>query len=192
MTSAALVKPNLGRMSCQFPPTGGSTEPRYVFSYSCNKKLTKTITEHFWGRFVEQMLMLSSCFRCYQIHNYQRYDFGHTLLCHISRTWYSTNPPLKLDKFLAAKCAAPFGGYHRFLFLGGKIVVTFFPRQAEAADRIQPSTKISLVRGMCDDVGDDCDACDAMRRSTAEPSDGVLVTMLLSGWNFSGSFEWHV
>jgi hypothetical protein len=31
-----------------------------------------------------------------------------------------------------------------------------------------------------------------MRRSTAEPSDGVLVTMLLSGWNFSGSFEWHV
>jgi hypothetical protein len=64
---------------------------------------------------------------------------------------------------------------------GGKIVVTFFPRQAEAADRIQPSTKISLVRGMCDDVGDDCDACDAMRRSTAEPSEGVLVTMLLSG-----------
>jgi hypothetical protein len=29
-------------------------------------------------RFVEQKLMLSSSFRCYQIHNCHRYDFGHT------------------------------------------------------------------------------------------------------------------
>ncbi len=38
------------------------------------------------GQFVEQKLMLSSNFGCYQIHNCQRYDFGHTLLCYLSRT----------------------------------------------------------------------------------------------------------
>jgi hypothetical protein len=38
------------------------------------------------GRFVEQMLMLSSSFRCDQIHNCHWYDLGHTLLCYLSRT----------------------------------------------------------------------------------------------------------
>jgi len=38
------------------------------------------------GRFVEQKLMLSSSFRCYQIHNCHRSDIGHTLLCYLSRT----------------------------------------------------------------------------------------------------------
>jgi hypothetical protein len=39
-----------------------------------------------WGRFVEQKLMLNSSFRCDQIHDCQRYDFGHTLLCYLSLT----------------------------------------------------------------------------------------------------------
>ncbi len=37
-----------------------------------------------WGWLVEQKLMLSSSFRCDQIYNYQRYEFGHTLLCYLS------------------------------------------------------------------------------------------------------------
>jgi hypothetical protein len=39
------------------------------------------------GQFVEQMLTLSLSFRCDQIYKYERYDFGHTLLCCLSRTW---------------------------------------------------------------------------------------------------------
>jgi hypothetical protein len=38
------------------------------------------------GRLVEQKLILSSSFRCCQIHNCHRYDFGHTLLRFLSRT----------------------------------------------------------------------------------------------------------
>jgi hypothetical protein len=38
------------------------------------------------GQFVEQMLMLSSSFRCDQIYKYNIYDFGHTLLCYLSWT----------------------------------------------------------------------------------------------------------
>ncbi len=37
-------------------------------------------------RFVEQKLMLSSNFRCYQNHHCQEYDFGHTLLCNLDQT----------------------------------------------------------------------------------------------------------
>jgi hypothetical protein len=40
----------------------------------------------FSGRFVERKLMLSSNFKCYQLHDCKRYDFGHTLLCYISPT----------------------------------------------------------------------------------------------------------
>ncbi len=36
------------------------------------------------GRFVEQKLMLSSNFRCDQIHKNKRYGFGHTLLCYLN------------------------------------------------------------------------------------------------------------
>jgi hypothetical protein len=38
------------------------------------------------GRFVEQKHLLSFCFRCEQIYKYERYDFGHTLLCYLSQT----------------------------------------------------------------------------------------------------------
>jgi hypothetical protein len=38
------------------------------------------------GRFIGQRLMLSSSFRCDQIYKYELYDFGHTLLCYLSRT----------------------------------------------------------------------------------------------------------
>ena len=47
---------------------------------------------HLRGRFVEQKLMVSSSFRCYQIHNCHRLDFGHTLLCYLSRTQMFKNP----------------------------------------------------------------------------------------------------
>jgi hypothetical protein len=40
-----------------------------------------------WARFVEQKLALSSSFRCDQIRNRNRYDFGPTLLSYLSRTW---------------------------------------------------------------------------------------------------------
>jgi len=35
---------------------------------------------------LNKRLMLSSSFRCDQIHKYEKYDFGHTLLCYLSRT----------------------------------------------------------------------------------------------------------
>ncbi len=43
-------------------------------------------TNRFRGPFVDQKRMLCSSFKCYQISQCQRYDFGHTLLCHISQT----------------------------------------------------------------------------------------------------------
>ncbi len=41
---------------------------------------------HLRGRFVEQKLVLSSSFRCDQIFKDESYNFGHTLLCYLSRT----------------------------------------------------------------------------------------------------------
>ncbi len=35
---------------------------------------------------LNKMLMLSSSFRCEQIYKYKIHDFGHTLLCYLSRT----------------------------------------------------------------------------------------------------------
>jgi hypothetical protein len=35
---------------------------------------------------LNKRLMLSSNFRCDQIYKYKIHDFGHTLLCHLSRT----------------------------------------------------------------------------------------------------------
>jgi hypothetical protein len=36
--------------------------------------------------------MLSSSFRSDQIYKYEKYDFGHTLLCYLSQTWMFNNP----------------------------------------------------------------------------------------------------
>jgi hypothetical protein len=36
--------------------------------------------------FLNKRLMLSSSFRCDQIYKYEIYNFGHTLLCYLSRT----------------------------------------------------------------------------------------------------------
>jgi hypothetical protein len=41
---------------------------------------------HLWGQFVEQRLALSSSFMCDQFLIWQWYEFGHTLLCYLSRT----------------------------------------------------------------------------------------------------------
>ncbi len=35
---------------------------------------------------LNKRFMLSSSFRCDQIYKYELYDFGHTLLCYLSRT----------------------------------------------------------------------------------------------------------
>ncbi len=50
-------------------------------SNCCSKYWTR-------GRFVEQRLMLSLHFRCDQIYKYERYAFGHILLCclHVQQT----------------------------------------------------------------------------------------------------------
>ncbi len=44
------------------------------------------------GSFVEQKLLLSLSFRRDQIYKRQRYDFGHTLLRYLSRTWVFNKP----------------------------------------------------------------------------------------------------
>jgi hypothetical protein len=61
---------------------GKSFEPSPIFVVPANKLQRRESR----GRFVEQKLMLSSNFRCYQIHNCQRCEFGHTLLCYLSHT----------------------------------------------------------------------------------------------------------
>ncbi len=45
-----------------------------------------------WGPFVEQKLMLSSSFKCDQNYKYERYYFGHTLLCFLSPTSMFNKP----------------------------------------------------------------------------------------------------
>jgi len=52
------------------------------------------------GRFVEQKLMLSSNFRCDQIHNCHWYDLGHTLLWYLSQTQMFNKPTLIPDYIL--------------------------------------------------------------------------------------------
>jgi hypothetical protein len=42
---------------------------------------------HLWGWFVKQKLASSSSFRCDQIHNCYRYNFGPSLLCYLSQTY---------------------------------------------------------------------------------------------------------
>ncbi len=59
-----------------------------------------------WGRFVEQKLILSSNFRCYQIHSCQRYDFGHTLLCYLSLTWLFNKPTSGASNFSSNSAVA--------------------------------------------------------------------------------------
>ncbi len=57
-----------------------------------------------WGRFIEQKLMLSSNFSCYQIHTCHRYDFGHTLLLYLIQTLMFNKPAsgaLDVAKFIA-------------------------------------------------------------------------------------------
>jgi hypothetical protein len=39
------------------------------------------------GPFVKQKLVLTSSFRCDLIHNCHRYDFGHTSLCYLSKSY---------------------------------------------------------------------------------------------------------
>ncbi len=59
----------------------------YSAKRRCAKyRSTKSCLSLTWGRFVEQKLMLSSSFRCDPIYKYERYDFGHTLLCYLSPT----------------------------------------------------------------------------------------------------------
>jgi len=52
----------------------------------CNKVSCAGILSHLEGQFVEQKLMLSSNFRCYQIHDCNKNDFGHTLFGYLSPT----------------------------------------------------------------------------------------------------------
>jgi hypothetical protein len=44
------------------------------------------------GGYVEKKLVLNCIFRCGQIHNSQSYQFSHTLLCYLSRTWMFNKP----------------------------------------------------------------------------------------------------
>ncbi len=51
-----------------------------------NNPTSEEKIEEVRGWVVEQMLMLSSCFKCDQIYKYRRNGFGHTLLCYLSPT----------------------------------------------------------------------------------------------------------
>jgi len=42
--------------------------------------------QHTEAVLLNKRLMLSSSSRCGQIYKYELYDFGHTLLCYLSRT----------------------------------------------------------------------------------------------------------
>ncbi len=68
----------------------------FIFSF-CRKTTYPKITlsmEHFLKRKAQKpeagllykRLMLSSSFGCDQIYKYELYEFGHTLLCYLSRT----------------------------------------------------------------------------------------------------------
>jgi hypothetical protein len=52
------------------------------------------------GRFVEQKLMLSSNFRCYQTRNCHRDELGHILLWHLSRTKMFNKPTSQAEAAL--------------------------------------------------------------------------------------------
>ncbi len=61
-----------------------------IFQY-CPQLALIRVMHSIWASQAEagsfkQKLMLSSSFRCYQIHNCHRNDFGHTLLCYLSWT----------------------------------------------------------------------------------------------------------
>jgi len=49
---------------------------------------------------LNKTLMLSTSFRCDQIYKYEIYNFGHTLLCYLSRT-YMFNKPTSGDCYQA-------------------------------------------------------------------------------------------
>ncbi len=74
------------------------------------------------NRFVEQKVMLSSNFRCYQIHNCQRYHFGHTLLCYLSPTWMFNRTTTGLLNIRS--CLAPTLGVTKFINVKDMILVT--------------------------------------------------------------------
>jgi hypothetical protein len=87
-----LVAKNLRNVS----PVDLSPNFRPILSNNSIQKVQQLYSNHrhkkgfvIRGRFVEQNLMLSSSFKCYQIHNHHRYYFGHTLLCYLSHTLFN-------------------------------------------------------------------------------------------------------
>ncbi len=76
------------------------------------------------GQFVEQKLMPSSSFRCYQMHICHRYDFGHTLLCYLSWTWMFNKPTSGASLLIKSSCLAPASGVTKCIFVTEMILVT--------------------------------------------------------------------
>ncbi len=69
------------------------------------------------GWFIEQKFMLSSSFRCSPIHNCHKYDFGHTLLCYLSRTQMFNKPTseqAEASLLNKSSCSAPTSGVTKF------------------------------------------------------------------------------
>jgi hypothetical protein len=80
---------------------------------------------YLWGQFVEQKFMLlNSNFRCYQIHNCQRYDFGNTLLRYLSPTLMFNKPNSETGLLNKSLCLAPALGVTKFKIARVMIMVT--------------------------------------------------------------------
>jgi len=82
---------------------------------------------------VEQNLMLSSNFRCYQYHNWQ-ICFGHTLLCYLSQTWI-------FNKATSGKTLAIF-----FPLTTTKIDTFYKKKQFEITISIKMTNKLNFKR----------------------------------------------
>ncbi len=76
----------------------------------------------FWGRFVEQRLMLSSIFTCDQIYQNERYDLVSLRCVTYVRLGCSTNPPLVC--WIKSSCLASALGVTKFTIIRKIIMVT--------------------------------------------------------------------
>jgi hypothetical protein len=68
--------------------------------------------------------MLSSSFRCDQIHNRHRYHLGHTLLCYLSRTLMFNEPASEAGLLNKRSCLAPALVVTKFIIVGDMSLVS--------------------------------------------------------------------
>jgi hypothetical protein len=70
--------------------------------------------------------MLSLNIRCDQIYNFERIDFDHTFMCHLSQTWMFNKPISEGSSLNESLCLAGSLGVTKFTILREMILITFF------------------------------------------------------------------